>query len=1202
MGLFDFLDVCAVLVRAQATLAYHRSLLWLSSSTAFGTVCMVLIVAILLILFGIAAACLLVDLVHILYDFLAPFDDEIEPDDEPDDIEPNEEPDDIEPNEEPEDIESDDEPDNTPHQIRPDDSMEVLGLLSVCHFLAHPFAIITIISIIASFCDWDSFENCYDFVASNFEYLAANLLTSLAILSPVAVTVLIAAAMLVYGLFGVLYYYCVTLPASAVKIMFAMILRAILATVLRPVAIFLAKVLLRVLTSLITSHDNAPDKDPDEDHLLQGNGLAHDTVSITSTTMVIYDIPPHLDRLLISNDLIPVSINAPAAIHINADVVLVLSQLQTRVSANACSVPHTVAETKLLSPRNPTDLSPTADGVVRAPVNTILKAKVICDSPPQLVQLPKGNGPACISANAKTPLHIIADIKAVLPQPQFRVSTTTCSGMQTVAETEPLSSRTPTRVSSMMTKTFQTVAETTPIPFQSPALDLIDHYERGLRKGRSQALKVAQFNSIIQALLAQAEANESYQRGLADGNEQGFSVVLSEGEAQGFSVGRETGRQQGLSEGEAQGFLVGREVGRRQGFSEGEEQGRSVGLEAGRQQGFSEGEKQGLLVGREAGRREGVSEGEARGREAGLQQGELVGFEIGHSQASREGEASGLWTGYALGFEDGETTGLRSGFDWGFEHGEQRGFHTGITQGIETGRALGRKELRELLNKRLLTQTAANPTVLTTEECIECAHGNQLPIDERMPLNAAPSLVSAETLDGISRRTEDDTSTEEQFEAATNPQAPSSMNTQTLGEILPQMETERFSVERVDVNTDPRFESTDDLVIDQSMSPSPASSSVNVEKIDETSSDTEVAPPSEKQINASADLEPENAVESVIDQSPRQSEGEIASTASPAPTPSSLRENSAFLRGRRAVPNFFDATNSVRDFTSSFQFRATNKPQASLAAPDATHSVVSGTLQFSADTALPLQSEKIPVTLSVNSVPKVQIPFDPFATRTGFEPALQVAAPPASEPAFVFDIPVSQSTSQFGQAMLGGSVFVNKDGEVREARKGLSRKQAPGLKSKPFFGCSTTGTQPSTPQRSGKPTISKPNEPLSLPDLFSKFKFPVFGKTEPEKASFPIASSSAAATATPAAPSITSPLTAPSVTSSTAASDSGKPGSIWTRTKSSSLVTASTKRGGMRGKQSRSARVAKEVNKANMEMIGVLDQRGNDQSEEIDSE
>lgn len=69
------------------------------------------------------------------------------------------------------------------------------------------------------------------------------------------------------------------------------------------------------------------------------------------------------------------------------------------------------------------------------------------------------------------------------------------------------------------------------------------------------------------------------------------------------------------------------------------------------------------------------------------------------------------------------------------------------------------------------------------------------------------------------------------------------------------------------------------------------------------------------------------------------------------------------------------------------------------------------------------------MTPSIDPTPEMQPSFNPFPTATGFEPALQCAAQPDSEPTVVdlaFANSGSESASQFGQAVFGGLLIGKK--------------------------------------------------------------------------------------------------------------------------------------------------------------------------------
>ncbi|TID27853.1 immunoglobulin G-binding protein A-like [Venturia nashicola] len=654
MGLLDFLHVCAVLVHANA-ICNHRSLIWFSSSTDFGPVFVVLTVFILLIVFESAAALLLVSLFQTLYSLLPPISADIEPKDDLDDVSDNESDDEF-------DYDPDNEPDNTPHQDRHDDSIGVPGILSVCADLAQSYAVIAFICSLQSpnKC-YESLDSCYDFLDSKVNFLVINPLTALAVLSPGILLVIIAAAVLVYGCFEVLCYFCVTLPASALKAILVRVLRTCFARVPPPaVNAYFARVLPRFSAGPTTRHDNAPDDDSTTGRSPINHGLARTPVNGISDAMVLHEVPSELVQLPKGNG--PASVPAKG------------------------------------------------DGLVSPPVNTVSKTMVVYDAPPQFFQLPKGGGPSHVYVNGQIPIHNTVDIGPFLPRPQHRVAANTQSSIRivsetklissppehrfpantrscikTVAETEPFHPHTQAPPPIKMSIISRTVAETEPVPYQIPSLALLNQYEQVLFEGHTQAWQDAHVNSVIQALQAQAEANEAYEQGFANGG------------GQEFLSGLETGRQEGLAIGGAQGLVVGRDTGRQQGFLDGEAQGllvgRKTGLEeAGLQQGFSNGEAQGLRAGRKAGLHQGFSEGEAAGIRIGLES----------------------------GFKDGEATGFQNGIDQGFTRGYRYG-ETVFLSSSAAGESFG------------YDTELVEPKNLTTEVCIECVHGNQLPIGMRMP-------------------------------------------------------------------------------------------------------------------------------------------------------------------------------------------------------------------------------------------------------------------------------------------------------------------------------------------------------------------------------------------------------------------------------------------------------------------------------------
>lgn len=276
-------------------------------------------------------------------------------------------------------------------------------------------------------------------------------------------------------------------------------------------------------------------------------------------------------------------------------------------------------------------------------------------------------------------------------------------------------------------------------------------------------------------------------------------------------------------------------------------------------------------------------------------------------------------------------------------------------------------------------------------------------------------------------------------------------------------------------------EKADDLVIDLSMSPNPALFSVDAEKIDEISSESETLPSSSRQIDPIVDLECEKADDLGIDQSQGQDKGEITSVPSQYFTLTSPNLKSAFFSGRSVVKDLFApnaAAGTAIDILFSLNISTTHKSQTSSVASEATSSVASRLQsQSTAGTGLhnppAVQLEKVSVTPSVDATPEVQPFFNPFPTATSFEPALQFAAQPDFEPTTpVFYLAFAntgyKSASQFGQTTFDGSVLVSKNGAVHETLKPLTRKQASVQKAtaKSFSGDSTTAPQSSILQRS----------------------------------------------------------------------------------------------------------------------------------------
>lgn len=1103
--MLHFMGACAVLVRAHSILAYYRSLIWLSS-TAYGPVSALLIVAIFLIAIETAAALFLVSLVRTLYNLLPPFVAHIEPDNERFSI---------------------------PHQEWHEDSMEELGLLSVCAQSTHPYAVSALFRGLEALYKSDELLDrfykpldifyellniCYDFAASKFEFLAANPLISLATFGPIIVLVMLAAAILVYGCFDVLCYYCVILPASAVWAISSRILQALIVRILRPAArAFLAKTDPRVIAGPTTPHHTAPDQDPNNDLLPQGSDLACNAVNTISNVMVVYDSSPrpveqpevnspaHVSAIVTSPVRAPINTISKAVVIFDSSAqpvqrsefsrpahVLVKGVSLVRAPMNTFSKATVIYDSKDFS-------------LVHTPINTISKAMVIYDSLPQLIRLPQGN-----SSSEQTPIHITADVLPTLPQEKPRASANSKWSIQTIAETEPVASQPQPRVPANTRSSIQTIAETTPIsyqpqprmppntlsiiqtiaettpissqpwpqvstkmtmisqtgpgPFQTQASKLLRKYERGLKKGRSQTWKLAKAQVIRQRRSAQCKAKKAYNRGIARGEAQGF--------------------QQGISEREAD---------------------------------------------------------------------------------SREKEATALWNGYALGFNEGEITGYRDGFKWGFNHGKEQGFHTGTAQGIETGRSLGRQEVMNIVaganhslvmlaqrwvemynlsNDGLLMETAIrephgldsnlpNTPVSTTQECTNHDHGRHISIDKGTLSYLAPSPVNAESLEEISQYTEDSPSTDNRFEAVTD------------------LQPEKGS----------------DLAAVNSMSSDRAISSVEAEKLHESSSDAEIVSPSDNHISAVSEFDPARLDTPVVNESQDHSDSKIASSSS-LPLIRPPPQKSRSLNGPSSLQPLFGpgAVTSIPDvFIPGFRMQATKKPQTSSIASDATSSLVPGTrleVPAGSSSSIP-QSEFAPTLPSSHVALPSNVPTPQKSLFKLGDASIVVGANSAK----LFQKAVPRITRSKLAGSCPQSTYVPPM-SVMPTNDPSKAFMIAGFK--PFGQTKTEKSSSCSSSMLTTPLVFVPSVPAQslgnlLPPPGSKG-----GMLQPEKATSHVALSTAVATSSPAAQSVTSSPADTSIASGTAHPlDSATSRTALINAKTSSLINPSTKRGGKRVKAPR---------------------------------
>lgn len=563
---------------------------------------------------------------------------------------------------------------------------------------------------------------------------------------------------------------------------------------------------------------------------------------------------------------------------------------------------------------------------------------------------------------------------------------------------------------------------------------------------------------------------------------------------------------------------------------------------------------------------QGIARDNAQGFQKGFSEGEAT---------SRDKAATALWTGYALGFEEGETTGFRSGFDWGFEHGKQQGFHTGTAQGMETGRVLGHQETRNIVaganytlvllvkrwvemyklsNERLLGQSAIggshglvsnlpSTTVCTTQESTDFDHGNGPPIDKGIPSSPAPSLINAENTDKISRHTEDATSAEKQSEAVTDPQP----------------------------------EKANLLATVNSMSSNPASSSVEAERLRESSSDTEIIPSIDDHIIAVSEFEPERPVGSVINESQGHSDSEIVSSSSLPLTGSSSPQNAGFLSGPTSFqPLFGPGAVAIipNDLVPGLGFQTTLKPQTSSVASDATSPLLLGTRLESPAGSSPLvpQSDFAPTLPSSH----VTLPGNVTTPQTSLYQIGDAKIAVGGNSAKVFQKAVPRIT----RSKLAGScpqpTYIP---PVSVLATDDPSKAFQKVDFKPFGQIKTGQAFSWTPAPPPVFVSSVSTQPLSnLPPLGSKVNLLQPGETVPGTSSSSTRHS-AAATSSPAAILIASSPTASSVASPTADTsitpgtahlpDPATSRAALINAKPSTLINPSTKRGGKRVKTPR---------------------------------
>lgn len=357
MGLLDFLGVCAVLVQAHAILAFYRCLECLSTCYEFGPVYLIVFIALLAIAFIAAATLFSVCMLRMLnYIFIT-----------------------------------------IPLSA-------IAGLFAVVHDTAPneqvavnpspngggsahaPIAIFVFIAILA-YLELQTLDNCYAF-------LDVNPLAILALLGPIliAVIVIAASAILMCGSFDILSFFFLTLLSWA-------LFPVKTALGLSPKSNGLARAPVNTTSNFMVSCDFPPHLDqllkskcyvhisinaPTEAsfrstpifHILslpdmqtahqspKGNDLPHDLANATTQTITEPEILLNMQlkgddrtQLLKGNGQVPVSTNAPTAIHIIADIKPVLSQSRPRVSANTVSGTQTVAKTIPISSRAPLPVS-----------------------------------------------------------------------------------------------------------------------------------------------------------------------------------------------------------------------------------------------------------------------------------------------------------------------------------------------------------------------------------------------------------------------------------------------------------------------------------------------------------------------------------------------------------------------------------------------------------------------------------------------------------------------------------------------------------------------------------------------------------------------------------------------------------------------------------------------------------------------------
>jgi hypothetical protein len=137
----------------------------------------------------------------------------------------------------------------------------------------------------------------------------------------------------------------------------------------------------------------------------------------------------------------------------------------------------------------------------------------------------------------------------------------------------------------------------------------------------------------------------SYDIGITDGYEDGYTF----GRTTGYEVGHEDGYNEGHDTGYTSGNSSGYTLGYQSGNLDGNNTGFSTGYEEGSMDGYETGFESGYVEGNDSGYLNGYSSGQIKGNESGYIVGYNLGFDLGNT--------SGFDYGYLTGLEDGAGSG-----------------------------------------------------------------------------------------------------------------------------------------------------------------------------------------------------------------------------------------------------------------------------------------------------------------------------------------------------------------------------------------------------------------------------------------------------------------------------------------------------------------------------------------------------------------